>query len=109
MSHLTLKIIFVVGTVLILIIRIPYQQENQNNTIIDERKTFLEKITLFLIFVGMLLLPFIFVFFGWLNFANYSLPNWASILGVFTGAIALGLFWRSHEDLGKNWSPTLQI
>jgi protein-S-isoprenylcysteine O-methyltransferase Ste14 len=22
---------------------------------------------------------------------------------------AIGLFWRSHRDLGKNWSPSLEI
>lgn len=26
-----------------------------------------------------------------------------------TFALALWLFWRSHCDLGKNWSPTLEV
>ncbi|MBV8887415.1 MAG: isoprenylcysteine carboxylmethyltransferase family protein [Chroococcidiopsidaceae cyanobacterium CP_BM_RX_35] len=109
MNPLTLKIIFIIGTVLSLVIRIPYQRDQQKNTVIDDRKTDREKVILFLIFVGMLLLPFTFVLSPWLNFANYSLPIWANTLGVITFAIALWLFWRAHDDLGKNWSPTLQI
>lgn len=109
MNTLTLKIIYTLGVVVSFVIRIPYRQENRKNTIIDDRKTPQEKLILFLIFVGMLLLPFIYVLSPWLNFANYSLPIWANGLGVVAFAIALWLFWRSHHDLGKNWSPTLQI
>ncbi|MCP6758298.1 MAG: protein-S-isoprenylcysteine O-methyltransferase [Fischerella sp. CENA71] len=109
MNTLTLKIIFTIGVVLSVIIRIPYQRETRKNIIIDDRKTPEEKITLLLIFVGMLLLPFSYVLSPWLNFANYHLPIWTNILGMLTFAIALWLFWRTHDDLGKNWSPTLQI
>ena len=109
MNPLTLKIIFTIGIVLSLVIRIPYQREQQKNIIIDDRKTAQEKGSLFLIFVGMLLLPFIYVLFPWLNFANYSLPIWVNGVGIVTFALALWLFWRTHHDLGKNWSPTLQI
>ncbi len=109
MNPLTAKIVFTIGIVLSLIIRLPYQREYQKNTFIDNRKTPLEKLILVLIFVGMLLLPFIYVFSPWLNIANYSLPTWANELGVVIFAIALWLFWRAHHDLGQNWSPTLQI
>jgi protein-S-isoprenylcysteine O-methyltransferase Ste14 len=109
LSPLTLKIIFMIGIAISLIIRIPFQREQRRNTIIDERKTAGEKVVLFLIFVGMLLLPFVYILSPWLNFANYRLPSWANGLGVVTFAIALWLFWRAHADLGRNWSPTLQI
>lgn len=109
MNPLTAKIVFTIGIVLSLIIRFPYRREYQKNTFIDDRKTPQEKLILVLIFVGMLLLPFIYVFSPWLNIANYSLPTWANGLGVFIFAIALWLFWRAHHDLGQNWSPTLQI
>lgn len=109
MNTLALKIIFTIGVVMSVVIRVPYQRETQNNIIIDDCKTPEEKIILLLISVGMLLLPFTYVLSPWLNFANYRLPLWANILGSVTLAIALWLFWRSHDDLGKNWSPTLQI
>ncbi|MBV9386461.1 MAG: isoprenylcysteine carboxylmethyltransferase family protein [Chroococcidiopsidaceae cyanobacterium CP_BM_ER_R8_30] len=109
MNSLTLKILFMVGLGLSLVIRFPYRQEQRQNTIVDDRKTSQEKLILVLIFIGMLLLPLIYVFSSWLNVANYRQPIWINGLGVTTFTIALWLFWRSHHDLGKNWSPTLQI
>ena len=105
-----LKIAFLIGLVFSSIIRIPHQRENKQNTIIDNRKTAQENGLLFLVFLGMFVFPIIYIFITpWFNFANYALPGWANILGVLTFAIALWLFWRSHHDLGKNWSPTLQV
>ncbi len=109
MNPLTLKIIFMIGVVLWLIIRIPYQKEQQKNTIVDDRKTAQEKVARVLILVGVLFLPLIYIFSLGLGFANYRLPIWASGLGVVLFASSLWLFWRAHHDLGKNWSPTLQI
>ena len=109
MDTLTLKIIFLVGLVSCSIIRTPHQRVNKQNIIVDDRKTAQEKALLFLVFLGMFILPMIYVLTPWLSFANYSLPVWANILGMLTFAIALWLFWRSHHDLGKNWSPTLQV
>ncbi len=109
MNLLTLKITFIIGIMLWLIIRIFYQQEQQKNIIIDDRKTTQDKVIRFLVLVGIILLPSIYVLSPWLNFANYRLPIWANGLGVVIFAIALWLFWRTHHDLGKNWSPTLQI
>ena len=65
----------------------------------------------------MFVLPLIYIVTLLFNFANYSLPLWANGLGIMTfalaeslqGSIALYLFWRSHHDLGQNWSPTLQV
>lgn len=104
-----LKIAFLIGLAASTIIRIPYQRETQQNTIIDNRKTPQENGLLFLVFLGMVALPLVYVFTPWLDIANYHLPIWANGLGVVTFAIAMWLFWRSHHDLGKNWSPTLQI
>lgn len=104
-----LKIAFLIGLAASTIIRIPYQRETQQNTIIDNRKTPQENGLLFLVFLGMVALPLIYVFTPWLDIANYHLPIWANGLGVVTFAIAMWLFWRSHHDLGRNWSPTLQV
>lgn len=109
MDALILKIAFLIGLVFSSIIRIPYQRETQQNIIIDNRKTAQETSLLGLVFLGMFVLPIIYVFTPWFNFANYSLPDWAKLLGILIFAIALWLFWRSHHDLGKNWSPTLQV
>jgi protein-S-isoprenylcysteine O-methyltransferase Ste14 len=109
MDTLTLKILFMMGVVSSFVIRFPYQRENKQNKIVHDRKTTQEKILLLLVFVGMIILPLVYVLSPWLNFANYRLPVWANWLGVIAFAVALWLFWRSHRDLGKNWSPTLEV
>ena len=109
MNPLTSKIIFTVGIMSWLIIRIPYQQEQKQNTIVEDRKTIQDKVVRLLVLIGILFLPLIYVLSPWLNFANYSLPIWANGLGLATLELSLWLFWRSHHDLGKNWSSTLQI
>jgi protein-S-isoprenylcysteine O-methyltransferase Ste14 len=51
----------------------------------------------------------IYVLTHWLDFADYHLPIWAGWVGTAVFAAALWLLWRSHVDLGRNWSPTLEI
>lgn len=43
MSTLTLKIIYTLGVVVSFVIRIPYRQENRNNTIIDEYQAYMQR------------------------------------------------------------------
>jgi len=109
MNPLASKIIFTVGIILWLLIRIPYQRDQKQNTIVDDRKTSQEKVLRLMVLMGILFVPLIYVLSPLLNFANYHLPIWANGLGIATFGLSLGLFWRSHHDLGKNWSSTLQI
>lgn len=62
-----------------------------------------------LLFLGMQILPLIYLFTPWLDFANYHLPIWAGWFGAVTFGFGLWLLWYSHADLELNWSPTLQI
>jgi len=109
MNLLTSKIIFTIGIALWLLIRMPYQRKQKQNTIVDDRKTVQEKVARLLLLIGILFLPLIYVLSPWLNSANYRLPIWANGLGTAILILSLWLFWRSHHDLGKNWSSTLQI
>ncbi|MBW4430520.1 MAG: isoprenylcysteine carboxylmethyltransferase family protein [Pelatocladus maniniholoensis HA4357-MV3] len=109
MDTLTLKILFMLGLVFCFVIRIPHQRENKKNVIADDRKTTQEKALLLLVFIGMMILPLIYVLSSWLSVANYNLPVWVNWLGVATFGVAIWLFWRSHHDLGQNWSPTLEV
>ncbi|MBW4623857.1 MAG: isoprenylcysteine carboxylmethyltransferase family protein [Cyanosarcina radialis HA8281-LM2] len=109
MDTSTLKVIFTSGLVSAFAIRHPYQRENKKNKVAVDRQTTREKALLVLVIMGTIVLPLIYVFSPWLIAANYQLPLWAGYLGAIFFVVALWLFWRSHHDLGKNWSPTLQI
>lgn len=56
-----------------------------------------------------MILPLIFIFTDLLSFADYSLSFGLHISGVAIMIISAWLFHRSHKDLGKNWSVTLEI
>ncbi|SFJ19442.1 protein-S-isoprenylcysteine O-methyltransferase [Thermoflavimicrobium dichotomicum] len=103
------KIIYFTGLVIMSIIRAPFSRQTKTNQIVDSRKTTLEIFLLSLMSVGMLVIPLIYVFTPLLSFADYQLPSWAGWIGVVVSFVALWLFWRSHSDLGRNWSPTLEL
>ena len=91
------------------IIRIPYNQRRKQLRVSLSRLTSGDSGLLGLLFVGMFLLPVLLIFTPWLAFADYTLPAWAGWLGVLLLAASVLVFWRAHRDLGRNWTPTLQI
>jgi protein-S-isoprenylcysteine O-methyltransferase Ste14 len=107
--NLIFKLIFVAAMVAEIAIRAPYNQQRRQNRIATNQYNRTETAVLILLFLGSFILPLVYVFTPWLDFANYTLPGWAGWLGVLVMAGALAVFWRAHADLGQNWSPTLQI
>ncbi|MEW6228991.1 MAG: protein-S-isoprenylcysteine O-methyltransferase [Bacillota bacterium] len=107
------KYVFLVGLILAEAIRAPHRRRHKKEW--KQRKFAVSRVTgggvaLDMIgFIGMEVIPLVYVLTPWLSFADYGLPPWISLLGIPTFAVALWLLWRSHADLGRNWSPTLQI
>jgi protein-S-isoprenylcysteine O-methyltransferase Ste14 len=92
-----------------IIIRAPINQLRKQEKSSGRRVTNQEQVLLGLLFLGMFFVPIIYGATDWLDVANYSLPPWASWLGVLLLAGAVLVFWRAHADLGLNWSPSLEI
>lgn len=108
MATVWLKSAFLLGIVAQIVIRIPYNRQRQQTPVTTDRVSHQEKVLLGLLFVS-LVVPLIYIFTNWLAFADYTLPPWTGIVGVLLLLLSLWLFWRSHADLGRNWSPSLQI
>lgn len=108
MATLWLKGAFLFGIVAQIAIRTPYNRQRQQTQVATDRISTQEKVLLGLLFVS-LVVPFLYIFTNWLAFADYTLPPWAGVLGILLLLLSLWLFWRSHADLGRNWSPSLQI
>jgi protein-S-isoprenylcysteine O-methyltransferase Ste14 len=58
---------------------------------------------------GLGIIPFVYVISDAPRFANYAFHPWQAWLGVALFAAALWLFYRTHKDLGRNWSVTLEV
>ena len=69
----------------------------------------LERMLLVLVGIGSLLLPVIYIFTPFLQFADYELPAFVPWLGAPVMLAGLWIFYRSHADLGSNWSVTLEL
>jgi len=67
---------------------------------------FLDRLLLFLSSIANLI-PLIYVFSSWLDFANYDLPSWIGWLGSLIFAGSGTLIWKTQKDLGRNWTPSL--
>ncbi|NJO87790.1 MAG: isoprenylcysteine carboxylmethyltransferase family protein [Chloroflexia bacterium] len=104
-----LKSIFMIFWVATWIIRYPFNREQKKNTITINQKTTEEKLLLGGAFLGMGLIPVIHILTSVFAFADYTQPLIFNIVGIIITIPALWLFYRSHRDLGKNWSPSLEI
>ena len=102
------KIVYFIGFLIIVAIRKLYMGRYRKIELISDQKSTLD--TAFLGLVGMgMLVSLVYVFSPILDFANYDLPNWLGWVGATLFGFASWLFWRSHTDLGRNWTPTLGI
>src|SRR5947209_20055880 len=103
------NIVYLVGFIVYVTIRGVFERRARNNEKIVRRLDTVEKTLLFFVGVGSLLLPVLYLFTPFLAFADYRLPVLARWLGTALMIAALWLFYRSHADLGKNWSVTLDL
>ncbi|MEM8579691.1 MAG: protein-S-isoprenylcysteine O-methyltransferase [Pseudomonadota bacterium] len=103
------SIAWLAGTIAMFFIRMPFAQQTAKNTVSLSRKDVLEQALLAGMSVSMMLLPVVFLVSGYLSFANYALPGWITAVGGMGLLPALYLVWRSHADLGQNWSVTLEL
>jgi protein-S-isoprenylcysteine O-methyltransferase Ste14 len=103
------NIVFLAGFVTYCGIRGVFKRRTEGNEKIVSRLDALEKILLVSVAVGSLLLPVLYLFTPWLAFADYHLPALAPWFGMVLMMPALWLFYRSHADLGQNWSVTLEL
>ena len=68
-----------------------------------------DRLLIALVGIGQIVLPLLFVWTPALGLADRAQPSACLPLGVVAMAAGLWLFWRSHVDLGDNWSVTLEI
>jgi protein-S-isoprenylcysteine O-methyltransferase Ste14 len=102
------KGIVLAAILVIMAIRAPHGRRSRSVKVAKSHKTPLETRLLVLAWVGFLV-PLIWVASPAFWFAEYPLRTGPLVAGVVCLVIGLWLFYRSHADLGTNWSITLEL
>ena len=103
------SIAWLLSIVVIQLIRMPFRAQTAENNVIEQRGGMVEKAVLISMIVCHRLVTFGHLIFGVFWFANYKISNTWTAIGVVINVAALFYFWRSHADLGGNWSVTLTV
>ena len=108
MSLLVPKAVVLLANVALVAIRAPHGQRSRSVPVVSSRKGVMETALLAFAFATFFI-PFVWMLTAWLSFADYPLHPLTFGLGVEFLVVGLWLFWRSHADLGTNWSLTLEV
>jgi protein-S-isoprenylcysteine O-methyltransferase Ste14 len=103
------EILWVVGIVAWYLIRRPFERRAKRVRVVDNRRSSVDLIGLAAALVGQGFVPGLFVSTGAPSAADYPAHAWAIVLGAILFSSGLWLFRRTHKELGKNWSITLEI
>jgi protein-S-isoprenylcysteine O-methyltransferase Ste14 len=96
------------AAVAMIAIRAPHGQRSRGVRVRRSGKGRLETALLLMAWVSFFL-PLLWVATPWFAFADYPLRPVPFAAGVLCTALGLGVFHRSHADLGTNWSITLEV
>jgi protein-S-isoprenylcysteine O-methyltransferase Ste14 len=109
-------IIFLAATVIWFIIRHPARRGAKKTAVKQSARSLREKILMAISFAGLGLIPMSYVIVhlikdrsGYLAFADYTYQPVLTWIGTAVFAVSLWLFRRTHKDLGRNWSVSLDI
>jgi protein-S-isoprenylcysteine O-methyltransferase Ste14 len=102
------KALVLLGALVMVAIRAPHGQRSRSVAVSRSRRGKLEGALLALAWVAFFV-PLVWIASPLLAFADYPLRPPVFVLGALLLAFGLYLFYRSHADLGTNWSITLEI
>jgi protein-S-isoprenylcysteine O-methyltransferase Ste14 len=103
------EIVWFAGLVAWYIIRYPFERRAKKVGVTKSLFGWRESGLLSLAFLGLWIVPLIYSLTGFPAALDRPLIPTIAILGVVALCGALLLFYRSHADLGRNWSISLEI
>ncbi|TCU17983.1 protein-S-isoprenylcysteine O-methyltransferase [Rhizobium sullae] len=103
------KILWVLGVVAWYVIRYPFERRAKRVRVVSHRRSTTEKIGLASALLGLAIAPGFYVATGMPEAADYPARAWAVAVGAVLFATAMWVFRRTHKELGRNWSITLEI
>ena len=109
MTPTVAKIFFVCCVVGWWLIRFPHERKVRKNAIKTNKRDSTELLLLGISLTGLGLIPIAYVFTGFPAIAGRPFVPALAWLGIATGLFSLWLFWRTHKELGRNWSVSLEV
>lgn len=109
MTLFVVKLVWWVGVIGWYVIRYPHQRRARKTPIAAHRERVRERVLLSISFTGLFVVPVVYVTTGAPKFADYRFDPLMGWLGTMVFALSLLLFYRTHRDLGRFWSVTLEI
>ena len=91
------------------LIRYPYERKARKAAVTASRRDAREILLLGVSLTGLGILPIAYVFTGFPEFADRGFVPALAWLGLLPALGSLWLFWRTHRDLGRNWSVSLEV
>ncbi|WKL38702.1 protein-S-isoprenylcysteine O-methyltransferase [Sinorhizobium meliloti] len=103
------EIAWVLGIVAWYFIRRPYERRAKRVRVVSHRRSTSEKLGLAAALLGLAIIPAFYVATGIPEGADHPARLWAVVLGAVIFCLAMWVFRRTHKELGRNWSITLEI
>ncbi len=109
MDVLFFKISFGLLWITYVLIRVPHDKKYK---LTEKKRIFAnsrEKILVSLQFVGMGIIPWVWILSPWFDEFSMNLPVLFRYIGILIALLSLWYFWTIHKTLGINWSPVLEL
>ncbi|MBB3454896.1 protein-S-isoprenylcysteine O-methyltransferase Ste14 [Rhizobium sp. BK313] len=103
------EIVWVLGVVTWYVIRYPFERRAKRVRVVSNRRSLSEAVGLASALLGLAILPGFYVATGIPAAADYPTRPWAVVVGAIFFIAAMWVFRRTHKELGRNWSITLEI
>jgi protein-S-isoprenylcysteine O-methyltransferase Ste14 len=106
MTHTVFKLVYFLELVLISLVRRAGVRRSRRLSKSVDHASFLDSLLTYLSGLANLI-PLVYALTSWLDFANYDLPAWIGWLGAIVFAGSGALIWKTQQDLGRSWTPSL--
>lgn len=103
------KIVWGLGCVIWYVIRYPHQRRSRKTAVAHRLHRVRESALIAISFTGLFAVPLFYVLTGEPRFADYEFRALQAWAGTAVLAGAMIVMYRTHRDLGRAWSVTLEI
>jgi len=109
MTLLVSKVIWGLGCVAYYIIRYPHQRRARKTPVADRHARVRERVLMAISYAGLFVVPLVYVLTGEPKFADHAFEPVCAWLGTLVLIGGMALLHRTHRDLGRAWSITLEV